>query len=115
LPRRAAPRRAAPRRALLPARPARLSATEALAAGLVSRVADDPLAEAAAIAEAVAAGTSRAAAAAAAAALRAAGELPLGAGLARERELFYSCFGQDQAEGMAAFMEKRPPAFGGRR
>jgi enoyl-CoA hydratase len=90
----------------------RLSAPEAVAAGLASRAARDALAEACAVAEAIAAGTSRTAAANAAAALRAAGELPLAEGLARERELFYGCFGPDQAEGMAAFMEKRPPAFG---
>jgi enoyl-CoA hydratase/carnithine racemase len=35
------------------------------------------------------------------------------AGLARERELFLGLFGTpDQREGMAAFVEKRPPRFG---
>ncbi|GBG00122.1 hypothetical protein Rsub_12733 [Raphidocelis subcapitata] len=91
----------------------RLSAAEALAAGLVSRVAADPLAEASAIAAAIAAGASRRAAAAAVAALRESEGLPLPAGLARERALFYSCFGSDQVEGMAAFLGKRRPQFRG--
>lgn len=91
----------------------RINAAEALAAGLVSRVAADPLSEARTIARAIAANASPAAAAAAKAALRASEALPLPLGLARERELFYGCFGRDQAEGMAAFKEKRHPAFAG--
>jgi enoyl-CoA hydratase len=89
----------------------RLSAHEALAAGLVSRVVSNPLAEAISIAQTIAASTSGPAAARAKAALRAADALPLHAGLLRERELFYGCFGPDQKEGMAAFAEKRAPAF----
>jgi enoyl-CoA hydratase len=39
-------------------------------------------------------------------------EVPLEAGLRFERSEFRSCFQlADQAEGMAAFLEKRAPAF----
>lgn len=42
-------------------------------------------------------------------------EMPLSAGLAFERRLFYSLFAtQDQSEGMAAFIEKRSPKFRGK-
>jgi len=38
----------------------------------------------------------------------------LGTGLAAERSLFSLCFaGAEQAEGMAAFLEKRPPSWAG--
>ncbi|KAI8470051.1 MAG: ClpP/crotonase-like domain-containing protein [Monoraphidium minutum] len=87
----------------------RLSAHEALAAGLVSRVAPDALSEAAALACRVAAAAPRGAAARAKAAVRAAEALPLAEGMDLERSLFYDCFGPDQKEGMAAFREKRPP------
>jgi enoyl-CoA hydratase len=51
---------------------------------------------------------------AAKAAILHADELSLGDGLAREREAFFRLFDtQDQAEGMAAFMEKRPPVWSG--
>jgi enoyl-CoA hydratase len=41
-------------------------------------------------------------------------ELPLAAGLARERELFLEAFAsQDAREGVTAFLEKRAPVFGG--
>jgi enoyl-CoA hydratase len=44
-----------------------------------------------------------------------AAERSLGDGLAREREAFFRLFDtQDQAEGMAAFTEKRPPVWSGR-
>lgn len=48
-------------------------------------------------------------------AVRAAAELPLQAGLAYERELFITAFASDdRTEGVAAFLEKRQPAFRGR-
>ena len=52
---------------------------------------------------------------AAKAAILDAGERSLGEGLAREREAFFRLFDtQDQAEGMAAFTQKRPPIWSGR-
>jgi enoyl-CoA hydratase len=52
---------------------------------------------------------------AAKAAILDAAERSLGDGLAREREAFFRLFDtEDQAEGMAAFMEKRPPVWSGR-
>jgi enoyl-CoA hydratase len=45
-------------------------------------------------------------------AVNAAFETPLNEGLRLERRLFYSLFAtEDQKEGMAAFVEKRKPAF----
>ena len=42
-------------------------------------------------------------------------ERPLAEGLAREREAFFGLFDtEDQAEGMAAFTQKRPPVWSGR-
>jgi enoyl-CoA hydratase len=47
--------------------------------------------------------------------VNAAYETTLATGVALERRLFHSLFAfEDQKEGMAAFVEKRPPAFGGR-
>jgi len=52
---------------------------------------------------------------AAKAAILDAAERPLGEGLARERDAFFGLFDtQDQAEGMAAFTDKRPPVWSGR-
>jgi enoyl-CoA hydratase len=48
-------------------------------------------------------------------AIRQAGELPLSAGLQHERRAFFLLFASDdQEEGMAAFVEKRPPQWKGR-
>lgn len=48
-------------------------------------------------------------------AVRAAAEMPLGAGLQYETELFVTCFSSDdKREGVAAFQEKRPATFTGR-
>lgn len=52
---------------------------------------------------------------AAKAAVRAAMEMPLGAGLVHETELFLTCFGsEDRKEGVDAFLQKRAPTFRGR-
>ncbi|MBJ7383104.1 MAG: enoyl-CoA hydratase [Mycolicibacterium sp.] len=90
-----------------------MDAEEAERAGLVSRVvpADALLDEAAATA-AIIAGMSRSASRMAKEAVNRAFESTLAEGLLYERRLFHSAFAtDDQTEGMAAFVEKRPPNF----
>jgi len=90
-----------------------MGAEEAERAGLVSRVipAADLLAEALKAATAIAS-MSLPAALMAKEAVNRAFETTLAEGVRHERRLFYSLFAtQDQKEGMAAFIEKRKPAF----
>lgn len=90
-----------------------MDAAEAERAGLVSRVVptDELLAQALETAELVAS-RSRIAAMMAKEAVNAAYEMPLAQGINHERRLFHAAFGtHDQAEGMAAFIEKREPNF----
>ena len=94
----------------------RLTAREALAAGLVARVfaPEVLLAEAKKLAGDIAKASPLAAQAAKAAA-SAAVDRQLDAGLLKEREAFYRLFdSQDQKEGMKAFIEKRSPVFTGK-
>jgi enoyl-CoA hydratase len=94
----------------------RLTAREALAAGLVARVVAPEvlLDEAKKMAREIAKASPLAAQAAKAAA-NAAVDRQLDAGLAREREAFYRLFDtRDQKEGMRAFIEKRAPNFEGK-
>ncbi len=93
-----------------------ITAREAEAAGIVARVTqdevvvDDALALAATIAT-----KSPIALRLAKEAVNAAHEMSLTDALAHERRLFYLLFAsEDQKEGMAAFLEKRPPDFTGR-
>lgn len=91
----------------------RINATQALAAGLISRVFLDEglIFEARKIAHEISA-LSRSAARAAKTALRASDKLPVDAGLRQERDLFYGLFdGADAREGMKAFFEKRPARY----
>lgn len=94
----------------------RIDAAEADRLGLVSRVV--PAAETvdrALDVAAVIAGQPPLAVRAAREAVRAARDLPLAQGLVLERRLFHGLFAtEDQREGMAAFTEKRPPAWKGR-
>jgi enoyl-CoA hydratase len=93
-----------------------MPASEALAAGLVTRVvpAADTLPAALELAERIAAMPPLAVRAAKRSVLAAA-ELPLGAGLRAEREAFFDLFAtQDQREGMRAFQERRPAVWTGR-
>ena len=93
-----------------------MSATDAEAAGLVTRVvpADATLDAALELAMVIAAMPPVAVRAAKRAVLEAA-ERPLQDGLARERLAFFALFDtEDQAEGMAAFMQKRSPVWTGR-
>ena len=93
-----------------------MTADEALASGLVTRVVPpaETLDSALELAARIALMPPLAVRAAKAAILHA-DELSLGDGLTRERAAFFRLFDtQDQAEGMAAFSEKRPPIWSGR-
>ncbi|MFZ5481198.1 MAG: enoyl-CoA hydratase-related protein [Myxococcota bacterium] len=91
----------------------RVKADEAVAIGLASRVADPVLDEAIKVAETIAAQAPVAVRLAKRAILDADGA-DLRTGLAGERNLFGLCFAtEDQKEGMAAFLEKRPAAWKG--
>ena len=90
-----------------------IDAAEAERAGLVSRVvpAGDLLTEAKGVAGIIAQ-MSRSASRMAKEAVNRAFETTLAEGLLHERRLFHSAFAtEDQTEGMAAFIEKRPPNF----
>ncbi len=90
-----------------------IDAAEAERSGLVSRVvpADDLLTEAKAVATTISQ-MSRSAARMAKEAVNRSFESTLAEGLLYERRLFHSTFAtEDQSEGMAAFVEKRPPNF----
>lgn len=91
-----------------------VDAAEARTIGLADRVTapDEVLGAAVETAAGLAAGP-RQALAAAKAAIRAALLTPGASGVAEERALFLRLFGTaDQREGMAAFLQKRPPSFG---
>ncbi len=90
-----------------------MDATEAERCGLVARVVPfDTLMEEAMAAAAKIAALSQPVVKAAKQAVKAADELPLSAGLKRERELIHAMFDlADQKEGMAAFLEKRTAKF----
>ena len=91
-----------------------VDAEEALRIGLVDRVAEDPYSEAVELARGFAEGP-RAALRAAKIAVTWGGRVDLRTGVALEREVFSDLFTtEDQKEGMAAFSEKRKPAFRGR-
>jgi enoyl-CoA hydratase/carnithine racemase len=93
-----------------------IDAAEAERCGLVSRVvpADRLMEEARAVATAIAR-LSPLAVQMAKELVDAAYETPLAQGLRQERRVFHAAFAtEDQAEGMAAFIEKRKPAFKGR-
>jgi len=93
----------------------RLTAAEAERFGLVNRVApvETYLEEAIALATQIAA-RAPVALRMVKEAINMALETPLTSGLAYERNLFYALFAtHDQKEGMAAFLEKRPPAWSG--
>lgn len=93
-----------------------ITAAEAEAMGLVSRVvpAEETVPAALELARAIAA-QAPVAVLAAKEAVRLAEELPLSAGLRHERRAFFALFAtDDQTEGMAAFVEKRRPDWKGR-
>ena len=92
-----------------------IDAQEALDVGLVDAISEEggALATAEELAARIARG-SRGAIAAAKQALRAASAMPLAEGLEYERKLFLGVAdGRDAREGVAAFMAKRKPEFGG--
>jgi enoyl-CoA hydratase len=93
-----------------------MTADEALRRGLVARVVPDELLVEDALALAAKIATkSPVALRVAKEAVNAAYEMSLTQGLAHERRLFFLLFAsEDQKEGMAAFLEKRPPDFKGR-
>lgn len=90
-----------------------MDASEAQAAGLVSRVvADDKLMETAMEAAETIAGYSKPVTVIAKESVNRAFETSLAEGIRFERRLFYSLFAtEDQKEGMAAFVDKRKPGF----
>lgn len=93
-----------------------MSAAEAFAAGLVSRVVSTEqfLTETLKLAHEIA-GKGPVALRLAKEAVNKAEEMPLTEGLEYERKLFYSLFAtKDQKEGMKAFLEKRPAKFEGK-
>ena len=93
-----------------------MDAAEAESSGLVAKVvpANELMTEALKTAEAIAA-MPPLAAIAAKEMINAAFELTLAQGIRFERRLFHGLFGtQDQKEGMAAFVEKRPGEWKGR-
>ncbi len=90
-----------------------MDAQEAERAGLVSRVVPaDKLMDEALAAAIVITEMSQPVAAMVKDSVNRAYETTLAEGIKYERALFYSCFAtEDQTEGMAAFLEKRPPSF----
>ncbi|KAH8920871.1 ClpP/crotonase [Atractiella rhizophila] len=83
-----------------------ITATEAASYGLVSRVSEDVVTDAVAVAEEIAS-KSKLAIKAAKEAVNAAAEVPLEAGVKLERRLFHSLFAtEDQKEGMQAFVQR---------
>jgi enoyl-CoA hydratase len=93
-----------------------IGAVEAERMGLVSRVVnpDETLDAAIELATRIA-GQAPVAVLAAKESIKQADELPLSSGLQHERRAFYLLFAsEDQGEGMAAFVEKRPPQWKGR-
>ena len=92
-----------------------MDAPEALSSGLVARVfPDDELVDQAMKIATIIAHYSKPALGMAIDAVHKGDDLPLAEGLKYERDLFYALFDtNDQKEGMAAFVEKRKPAFKG--
>jgi len=92
-----------------------IDAAEAKAIGLVSRVVDGDVVEAALVAAAEIATLGPVAVRLCKRAIHENADAALATGLAAERTLFGLCFATaDQREGMSAFLEKRPAQFSGR-